>query len=166
MSRQAIKPFMKIDRLKSVFWGLLFMAGGFLLWHYLVGNPFNELALIRRGVTTTGSITNVQEVVDEVGPRGKLATLRYATYVFRLPTGRIISASANDVKGTLPDDLSHVEVEYLPDDPTVNRIRGIGSATVAEWLWRTVGIGGLLLAMSLSTGVYIIYREFYPKPEN
>lgn len=166
MRQKSIKPFMKIDRLKSVFLGLLFMAGGFLFWHYLVGNPFNELALIRRGVTTTGLITDVREYEEDNG-RGKAVFLHSFTYIFRPGAGQIITARTRDYSGRLPDKIPHsIQVEYLPDNPAVSRIKTTGSSTVTEWLWRTVGIGGLLLAMSLSTGVYIIYREFYPKPEN
>ena len=155
-----------IDRLKSVFWGLVFLAGGFYFWLYFVGNPISELALIRRGGTAQGFISSFRTKVEDAGP-SKMADFRYATYTFQLPDGRIFRGEADDHRGTLPDDLSRIEVEYLPDDPTVNRIKGSssGSATIGDWLLRKVCVGGLLLAMALSPGALIIYREFYPKPE-
>jgi len=58
-------PSALMKRLKSVFWGLVFIAGGFWFWLYLVGNPINELALINRGVTAKGVITDVREDVIE-----------------------------------------------------------------------------------------------------
>jgi len=39
-----------LNRLPSVFLGLVLIAGCLWLWIYLLGNPINELALIRRGV--------------------------------------------------------------------------------------------------------------------
>ena len=155
-----------MDRLKSVFWGLLFLAGGFWFWLYTVGNPISELALIRRGVTTQGFISSFRTKVEDAGP-SKMADFRYATYTFQLPDGRTFRGEADDHRATLPDDLSRIEVEYLPDDPTVNRIKGSSSSclTVTDWLLRKVCVGGLLLAIVLSPGATIIYKEFYPRPE-
>jgi hypothetical protein len=45
-----------------------------------------------------------------------------------------------------------IEVEYLPDNPAVSRIKGSGSKNLFDWLWREVALGGLLLAMFLAPG--------------
>ena len=160
----------KNDRLKTVLLGLIFLAGGFHFWLWMVGNPFNDLALIRRGVTTRGVITDFQEEVEEVenAGRGKLVNIRYATYTFQSADGRTITGHADDHRAALPDYLKSIEVEYLPDDPTVNRIKGASSncLTISDWLLRKVGAGGILLVMFLAPGMVILYREFYPKPKN
>jgi hypothetical protein len=49
-----------------------------------------------------------------------------------------------------------IEVEYLPENPAVSRIKGDGSPTVLDWLWRKLGLGGLLLALFLAPGCMML----------
>ena len=46
-----------LNRLPTVFVGLMLTVGGFLFWYSAAGNPINELALIRRGVIAKGMIS-------------------------------------------------------------------------------------------------------------
>jgi len=81
---------MKMDKLKSVFWGLLYMAGGFWFWHSIVGNPINELALIQRGATATAFITDTWEDSSD-DDRGKAHFFHGFTYAFRLPNDQTVT---------------------------------------------------------------------------
>lgn len=155
-----------MEKIKAVFWGLLFMAGGLLFWHSLVGNPFDDLALIRHGVTTAGIITAVHEDFGDDN-HGKTVSFHSATYAFQLPDGRTIEAGTGDYSGRLPDHVPRkIRVEYLPDDPSVSRIEGTGSPTVTDWLWRKLGFGGLLLLICLAPGVAIIYKSRQERQSN
>jgi hypothetical protein len=148
-----------MKKFKDIFVGLLFMAGGFLFWYAMVGNPFNDLALIRRGVTTAGIITALHEDIGD-DSEGRAVFFHSASYAFQLPDRRTIKARTRDYSGRLPpDDIPRkIQVEYLPDDPSVSRIKGTGSPTVTDWLWRKLGFGGLLLLMCLSPGIAILYK--------
>jgi hypothetical protein len=133
----------KSDRLKTVLLGLLLLTGGFRFWLYLFGNPINELTLIRRGVAAKGFITN--------------HSVSY--YEFRLPNGQMVKGETGAISYYMPGHV--VEVEYLPDNPAVNRIKGDGCSTVTEWIWSNVG----LLILFFSPGVGLIFWRFRRKPE-
>jgi hypothetical protein len=49
-----------------------------------------------------------------------------------------------------------IEVEYLPNNPSVSRIKGDGSASITDWLWRKAGLGSLLLALFVSPGIILL----------
>jgi hypothetical protein len=134
----------KSDRLKTVLLGLLLLAGGLWLWIYLLGNPINELALIRRGVTAKGFFTGPNDSYD---------------YEFRLPNGQMVEGKTGVIAYYMPGYV--IEVEYLPDNPAVNRIKGDGCSTVTEWIWSNVG----LLILFFSPGVGLIFWRFRRKPE-
>jgi len=113
---------------------LVLIAGGLWFWIYLLGNPINELALIRHGVTAKGVIKDVS-----------------SSYEFRLPNGQMVKGKTGEITYYMPE--SGVEVEYLPDNPAVSRIKGDGCSTVTGWLWRNVG----LLILFFSPGVGLIF---------
>jgi hypothetical protein len=125
-----------LNRLPFVFLGLALIAGGLWFWIYLLRNPINELALIRRGVTAKGFIADPNDFYD---------------YEFRLPNGQMVEGKTGVIAYYMPGSV--VEVEYLPDNPAVNRIKGDGSSTVREWLWSNVG----LLILFFSPGVGLIF---------
>jgi len=77
----------KSDRLKTVLLGLLLLTGGLWLWIYLLGNPINELALIRRGVTAKGFITDPNDSYD---------------YEFRLPNGQMVEGKTGVIAYYMP----------------------------------------------------------------
>ncbi len=127
----------------------LALALGLLFWHSLVGDPLDELALIQRGQVAKCVLHESFE--DEVeNERGDVAVVDVGVYAFTTPEGGTYYASTRAPSGEL---LPQGQVEYLPDTPSTNRIRGDGCATVGEWLWRKVGMGGLLLAMCVGPGV-------------
>jgi hypothetical protein len=67
-----------------------------------------------------------------------------------LPDGRSFKGTAEG-SGRLKEqfqDLTEpypIEIEYLPDNPDVSRIKGSGCGSVTELLWRKIGLGGLIL---------------------
>jgi hypothetical protein len=133
------------------------LAGGFLFWLGIVegsgGTPLSQLALIRRGFTTQGVITESWgDPEDGYG----------AKYTFQLLDGRVYDGKADGKHG---NDGTRITVEYLPDDPTINRIKGEGSLTIKDWLWRQCGLGGLLLIMFLAPGMGMLSGIFTRKPE-
>ena len=128
-----------LNRLPFVFLGLVLIAGCLWFWIYLLGNPINELALIRRGVTAKGFITDPNDSYD---------------YEFRLPNGQMVKGETGAISYYMPGHV--VEVEYLPDNPAVNRIKGDGCSTVTEWLWLNVGL--LILFFSPGVGLIVSLR--------
>ncbi len=141
----------------SALWGVLLLLGASWFWHSLVGNPFDDLALIRRGYTTQGFIVDTWEDAES-GDEGGTQWFHGAKYKFRLPDGREFTQRTKDGSGRLKTEFRDraqafpVEVEYLPDNPAVNRIKGDGSPNFLDWLWREFGLGSLLLALFLAPG--------------
>jgi hypothetical protein len=133
----------KSDRLITVLLGLLLLAGSLWFWLNLLGNPINELALIRRGVTAKG-------VIKDAGD---------SDYEFRLPNGQMVEGKTGEIAYYMPGYV--IEVEYLPDNPAVSRVKGDGCSTVTEWIWSNVG----LLILFFSPGVGLIFWRFRRKPE-
>ena len=149
------------ESIKTILWGVAWIAGACGLWYWLAGNPLDELALIQRARIAPGAIVDTWEDVDE-DDEGQDLWSHGATYTYRLPDGRELTQSTQNKPGRLRDefvDLQQpypVEVEYLPEDPTISRIKGDGSDSLSEWLWRDVGLGGLLLAAFLLPGIGLL----------
>src|SRR5688572_1220798 len=120
--------------------------------HHIVGNPFDELALIRRAHVAVGSLADTFEYERE-DERGRVYLSDVGVYTFRTLDGAQFNASTRVPTGQLSKQL---DVKYLPDEPAVNRIRGDGCASIFEWLWRKVGLGIFLLALLLSPGVILL----------
>lgn len=169
--------------------GLAILILGFYFWRYFSGNPVNEFRLITKGKIANGYITSAEESSEYVeqndGRTGGMAYQFYYKYYFILPDGKKIYDSAT-TGGQLPGDLCcldneppyEVKVEYLPNNPTINRVKDYdaGSRTIGNWLWRKVGLGGILLVGTLSFGVLYIrhtikeykkdkkaYKDYYSK---
>ena len=141
----------------STLWGIVALIVAFWYWHYLAGNPFDDLALIRRGHTAQGFIVDTwEDAVD--GEEGQTHWYHGAIYKYRLPEGREFTQRTKDKSGRLETELRDlaqpfpVEVEYLPDNPAVSRIKGEGSPNLFDWLWRKAVLGSLLLALFLAPG--------------
>jgi hypothetical protein len=148
------------DAVKTTLWGVLFVVGGAWLWYILVGNPFHDLALICRGETVPGYITDTWEDAES-GDEGGTLWFHGVEYDYTLPDGREFTQTSSG-DGRLKDELRDlrqpypIEVEYLPDDPDVSRIKGNGSPTIFDWVWRKAGLGSLLLAMFVAPGISVM----------
>lgn len=144
------------DVASSAFFGVLLLLGMFWFWHFLAGNPFDDLALILKGHTVPGFVVDTWEDVEssETGAHW----FHGAVYTYRLSDGREftqhtrIKSGRTKLEFTDINEPVPIEVEYLPDNPAVSRIKGDGSPTLFDWLWRKLGLGGILLVMFLAPG--------------
>jgi len=130
-------------------------------WHYLIGNPFDDLQLIRRGHTVQGFIVDTWENAEDDGA-GRTQWSHGVVYKYRVPDGQEFTQRTKESSGRLKPELQGleqpvpVEVEYLPDNPAVSRIKGDGSPNIFDWLWRKIGLGTLFLALLLAPGLMIL----------
>jgi hypothetical protein len=137
---------------KSVFWGVLLFLGALWFWYGIVGNPLHELALIRRAQVAPCVLVETHE--NEHEDRGHLYFTDIGVYAFHVLDKGEFKTTTEVPTGCLK---KQEEVEYLPDAPSVNRVRGDGRQSIIEWLWKYVG-GMLFLALLLSPGIVLIHR--------
>jgi hypothetical protein len=145
---------------KSALWGVVLLVGALWFWLCEFGNPFDDFALIFRGQTTQGFIIDTWEEPQDTD-KGTM-WFHGGTYKYRLPDGREFTQKSKGGTGRLREEVRYlarpfpIQVEYLPDDPDVSRIKGSGSPNLFDWLWRKIGVGGLLLALFLAPGISIL----------
>ena len=136
-----------------------------LFWYFFVGNPFDELALIQRGRTVSGFIVDTWENAES-GDSGGTQWFHAVIYKYRLPDGREFTRRTKERSGRLKDEFRvltqpyPVEVEYLPDKPLVSRLKGDGSDSMFDWLWRNAGLGSVLLVVFLGPGIVMLRNGF------
>ena len=143
---------------KGIVAGLFLILVACWFWWYLVGNPLHELALIRSAHAVSGFVVDTWEEPQDTdyGTRW----LHGATYKYYVNGHEFLNTAEGS--GRLRIEFLEltepypVEVEYLPNKPEISRIKGDGSKSISEWLWRKVGFGGILLVAFLSIGFTII----------
>jgi len=145
------------DSVKTLIWGTLLVIFACSFWHYLIGNPLDELSLVRRAKITTGSLIETREHEEE-DYRGHVYLSDVGVYSYRLPDGREFKTITRVPTGQLKEQR---EVEYLPDNPAVSRIKGDGCQSVKEWLWRKASLGSLLFALLVSPGIILLRNGFH-----
>ena len=129
-------------------------------------NPYHEYQLITNSKIANGFITNVEEYEDEVeapeaqGGGSAMVTVDIYDYNFTTQDGKVINDRSSDL-GYMQDFKSKplpIQVEYLPDNPKINRVKDETSQckTLGEFIWRKLGLGGLLLIMFCSIGYTLI----------
>ena len=116
---------------------------------------------MRRANIATGTLVTTHEDEQE-DYRGHVYFSDRKVYAYRLPDGRQFKAITRAPTGHLNEQR---KIEYLPDNPSVNRIKGDGCQSVMEWLWRTVGLGPLFSAALVSPGVIMIRNALHGLPE-
>ena len=127
--------------MKKIFWGLAWIIFASSLTHYWIGNPIHELALVRSAEVAQGTLV---ESFQSVG-----------VYSFRVPDGRKFNVVDEAAIGQLKQERT---IEYLPDNPNVNRFQGEGSQSIMSWLFGKVILGTLLLVLIVSPGL-VVLRE-------
>ena len=153
------------DQASTIVCGMLLVVAAILFWLYLVGNPIHEFALIRNGQTVAGAIVDTWEDAES-GVEGGTTWTHFAIYSYRLPDGREFTARTKDSSGGLKNEFRDlhrpypIAIEYLPDNPRISRIKGAGCQSVFEWVWRTLLLGGLILALLLSPGCVLLRNAF------
>jgi hypothetical protein len=139
---------------KTIALGFLCIMGACCLWWLFVdGNSLSELALIRRARLAGGSLVATYEEERE-DYRERVHFVTVGVYAYRIPDGRQFKASIEVPAGQTLEELA--QVEYLPDKPAVSRVKGRGCQTVAEWVWRTVGLGSLLFLLFSLPGIHLV----------
>jgi hypothetical protein len=136
----------------TILLGIVLIIGGVLFWYHIAGNPLDEIALIKRAKVATCILVDTYEDEHE-DDRGHVYSSDVGIYTFCLPDGREFKTHTRAPIGQLEKRL---EVEYLPDNPSVNRIKGDGCQSFEEWLWRKVGVGGLFLLMCITPGFLLL----------
>ena len=142
--------------MKKIFWGLVWVVFVSSLIHYWIGNPIHELALIRNAEVAQGTlIESFQEHDAAYKDRGRLDVWKVGVYSFRVPDGRKFNVVDEAAIGQLKQERT---IEYLPDNPNVNRFQGEGSQSIMSWLFGRVILGTLLLVLIVSPGL-VVLRE-------
>lgn len=146
--------------LVQALWGLIWLLGGLWFWHWAVGNPVHELALIRNAKTIDAELVDTSEF-DGEDERGNYYEGVNGAYLFRVDGKEFYALSTQSHSRFDAIAL----VEYLDDDPAVNRMKGDGAQSVSEWLWRKLGLGLVLAGFCLAPGIaqlrsaYIAHRR-------
>jgi len=148
------------ETLKTIAWGVIWIVGAATFWLYGVGNPIHDLRLALSAEVAPGRVTDSWEDAED-GDDGRPRWFSALAYTFVLPDGREIKSGDSGSSRLRPEFVNitepvPVEVEYLPNSPTINRLRGSGSQSLGEWLLRKGGAGGALLALLLIPGVQML----------
>ena len=153
----------RYESLKAILWGVFWIVGACWFVYNLTGNPLDELALIQRGQTVKGYIVDIQE--SEQDDNGGIEY--YYTYKYQAPNGHEFTQVTKHSPEGLQEELWNperpypIEVEYLSDDPMTSRIKGTGSQSTSDLLFRKVGGGSLFLAMVIGPALVLIRNETY-----
>jgi hypothetical protein len=140
--------------------GFAWLIFAIAFWHSLLGSPLTDLALLRHAQVTQGSITDASQEVGE-GDEGQKVWTHTTTYTYQLPNGKRFTKQ-QEFPGRLRDGLElpiSVDVEYLPADPEISRMKGTGSDTGPKWVFRTLLSLGFL-TMVVAPGVYLLRTGF------
>ena len=84
-------------------------------------------------------------------------------YEYTLPDGRSFKGREN-WEGRLTEDIQDLsepyptEIEYLPNNPSISRIKGSGCQSIFELLWRKIGLGSILLVIFCSIG-FVVFKK-------
>lgn len=127
---------------------------GLLVVFLFVSPMRDELALLSDGVTGPGSI-----VRKEARSRGPYSTPRYyVAYEFRTPGGMLVRGQSQVDRSTYERlvEAAPVEVEYLPNDPTVSRLVD-GSP---RWLTLVPSIVAPILLINLGIAGVAMFRAW------
>ncbi len=145
--------------IKKIVLGLLLILAALLILYFTIGNPFDELSLIRHGQTAPGYITDCTEGIDVDDNY-----YHYCDYTFTLPDGRTFNTQSTYLSGELEDKLTNltspypIEAEYLADNPTISKIKDTGNTNLFDWMWRKLGFGIFFLAVFAIPGLIFLKR--------
>lgn len=154
-----------LDRVeyKTILGGSVWIVVAVWFVFYYLGNPIHELRLILYAKSVPGKVIETWEEFD-----GEYGWSCGAIYTFRPPGGIKIKSfsstcdnlSFSPVSPDDPDDLGPIgiEVEYIPANPTINRIKGTGVQSLIDFLLRKVVLGSILLVMLVWPG-FILVRD-------
>jgi len=170
IAKFSTKNKIKINLLKSIIIGLAIPVVAVWLWYgSSSNNPINEYLLITKSETTEGFITNAEQHEEEVEANdGRTSGIKYSfsyDYTFTLPDGKIINSYGVEDGSRLPDNMQDiatkpykVEIQYLPNNPEVSRVKDFlwHNSTVYEWIRFNILLGLIILIVCICIGYAII----------
>ena len=133
---------------KAALWGVAFLAGGALMCKAFIGNPMNDLALIRESRVTDATLMETAEF-DGEGERGQYYEGVNGAYQFAVNGKDYFALSTQSHSSFDPV----AQVQFLERDPSINRMKGDGVQTIGEWLWRKAGLGLILAGIFMTPGI-------------
>lgn len=158
----------KLTFAKSILFGLAIPIGGIWLWFSSNNNPINEYRLTTNSTPANGYINKVEddsEIIEYNDSRSVDVAYYYIyEFTFKLPNGKIIKGIGKEY-GDIPEYLEDIEnnpypviVEYLTKNPSINRVKGMGSGnkTVNDWLRNPILFGLIILLVCSYFGIVII----------
>ena len=156
--------------------GLVLIGVGVFLLYGWVALSWDQVRLIRSGTTTSGHITDMWEDVEDSDSGGTMY-FHGGTYTYRLPDGRVFEGTISG-SGRVKEELRTktlpipIEVEYLPGDPGISRIKGDGPDSIigifrheVGRLWLCIGfllVGGYVLFVGIRDIRRIPYSSHSP----
>jgi energy-coupling factor transporter transmembrane protein EcfT len=168
MFKKSIENKLKFNLIKSIIWGLAIPVFVMWMWFSLKGNPLNEYRLIKQGVKTTGKIYEVKEVVNiDEKYNDRQASVNYEydyKFSFNLSNGDTIFGSGKE-GGYIPNEFENVDinpvgvpVEYLAENPNVNRVSNMfkSNKTIYEWFRYRILMALIIFLVTSYFGIVII----------
>jgi hypothetical protein len=162
------KKRIQVKLIRSISIGLSIPVVGVWLWYSSYNNPFNEFKLIINSRTAVGYINKAGQTSDIVEYNNDRSSKEVYSYYYEFSfydtNGRAFTGFGTE-NGFIPEYLEdlnirphQVIVEYLPDDPGVNRVRGMPSSrkTIYEWLRFPILIGVLIFLVCIIIAIPII----------
>ena len=153
------RPVSRRDAVQTMAWGVVWLVGAACFVFYSFRDPLSDLRLMIYAKTAQGEIFDTFEDVQD-GEDGRDHWDNAIAYRFRLPDGRTLQnvsrgsgrlrADLVDLKAPVPAD-----VEYHPDNPTLNRLKGEDSGAVGGWLIRTTAFM-FVLGMLCWPGIHLV----------
>src|ERR1019366_4062007 len=159
---------LKFKLIRSFCFGLGIPTIAALIWLASSSSPINDYLLITNCTTAKGYITKSEQKSEVIEFNdGRSSGIRYYyfyEYRFTLPNGKIMKSGGYE-DGDLPEYFTNlgtepyqVVVEYLSDNPKVNRIKGMDSSdnTILEWLEHKIVLGAIIILLCCYWGYTII----------
>lgn len=138
-SRQSF-PAARQEALKSFTWAAAWVAGA--LWFSLhLWHPLEDFRLMTGARTIQGEIVGTDVDVEDCDS-GTDCTRGFVGYRFQPAGGADWHDGRAIFDGGLPREFQNlklpapIEIEYLPSDPTINRLKDTGSSSLGEWWFR------------------------------
>lgn len=159
----------KLKLFRAIALGLAITAFG--LWvvdDVFKSSVINDYLLItKKKAVTKGFITKAEEFTEtiedaDLNPVGE-ATGYLFEYTFTLPDGQEIKSSGDQyrelpLEKSLNDIPYEIEIEYLSDNPKINRVKGLWSneETVMSWFRKNILKSLIVFLIILAVGIFYV----------
>lgn len=145
MSKLKGKP--RWEASKFIFWGVLWVTVVLYMCYYSGGNYFDELELVRHGISTPVQVGECEQeaVEDERGRDGVIETCAYSYEV-----------EGKEYKGGGETIFDSDTVIYLPGYPETHRIKHTMGSSLTDFFLRRVLLGLVLLTLFIAPGFQLL----------